>query len=136
MEDFNKYKKNPEPNKTRKQENWKIAIGLQAVDGLKPSKYLLETAAENISGKISIYEVEERLNQYYEEKPIENTNDHTEEADKVSARITEILGEKSFSFSPTELVIIHKRLFTGLMNEHFSKAKAGMIRDYDISKRE
>lgn len=44
---------------------WKIAIGLQDVDGLKPSKYLLDTAKEHIEGRIGIEEVEQRINRYY-----------------------------------------------------------------------
>ena len=44
---------------------WKIAIGLQAVDGLKPSKYLLDTAKEHIEERIGIEEVEQRINRYY-----------------------------------------------------------------------
>ncbi|MDR0739983.1 MAG: Fic family protein [Mycoplasmataceae bacterium] len=136
MKDFKEYKKLNEPNKKGKRENWQTAIGLQAVDGLKPSKYLMETAKENINGNISIYEVQERLNRYYKEKPVENTNLNTEEADKVSARIIEILNDKSFSFSPIELITIHKKLFIELLGGQNSKAKAGIIRDYNISKEE
>ena len=44
---------------------WKIAIGLQDVDGLKPSKYLLDTAKEHIEGRIGIEEVEQSINKYY-----------------------------------------------------------------------
>jgi fido (protein-threonine AMPylation protein) len=96
----------------------------------------METAKENINGNISIYEVQERLNRYYKEKPVENTNLNTEEADKVSARIIEILNDKSFSFSPIELITIHKKLFIELLGGQNSKAKAGIIRDYNISKEE
>jgi fido (protein-threonine AMPylation protein) len=74
--------------------------------------------------------VHERLNSYYKAKPVKTADDRTEEADKVSARIAEILSEKTFSFSPAEYITIHKRLFTGIYSF------AGKIRDYNISKAE
>ncbi|MDR1234566.1 MAG: Fic family protein [Mycoplasmataceae bacterium] len=136
MTTFGEYKKLDEPEKKKKSENWETAIGLQAVDGLKPSEYLIETAKENIDGKISIYEVEARLSKYYKDKSLEGASDRTEEADKVSIRITEILNEKAFSFSPEEIIMIHKKLFEGVLKSHNSKARAGIIRDYNISKNE
>ena len=129
--ELSEYIKQGEPNQIEKAKNWETAIGLQDVDGLKPSEYLLETAKEHIEGNINIEEVKERINRYYKEsnnrKEKEETN---EEADKVSVRITEMLSEKSFSFSPTELLSIHKRLFSGIYK------KAGIFRDYNFSKPE
>ena len=120
-----------EPEKKEKAKAWKTAIGLQDVDGLKPSEYLLETAKEHIEGKIEIDEVRKRINNYYEEsKTLMRDKDESEEADKVSVRITEILSEKSFTFSPTELLNIHKRLFNGIYE------KAGIYRDYNFTKKE
>ena len=124
------YKRLGEPEKTEKTEIWQTAIGLQQVDGLTPSEYLIETAKQNIEGEITIYEVQERINGYYKEKPVKSTDDRTEEADKVSARIAEILSEKAFSLSPAEYITIHKRLFSGIYRF------AGKIRDYNISKSE
>lgn len=128
--DFDEYKRLGEPDKIEKSEIWETAIGLQQVDGLTPSEYLIETAKKNIEGEITIYEVQERLLGYYKSKPVKTDDDRTEEADKVSARIAEILSEKTFSFSPAEYIIIHKRLFTGIYKF------AGKIRDYNISKDE
>jgi len=130
MSDFDEYKRLGEPEKVEKSEIWQTAIGLQQVDGLTPSEYLIKTAKLNIEGEITIYEVQERLNSYYEAKPIRTADDRTEEADKVSARIAEILSEKTFSFSPAEYITIHKRLFIGIYKF------AGKIRDYNISKKE
>ena len=130
MSDFDDYKRLGEPEKAEKSEIWQTAIGLQQVDGLTPSDYLIETAKQNIEGEITIYEVQERLDGYYKEKPVRNASDRTEEADKVSARIAEILSEKAFSFSPIEYITIHKRLFMGIYR------LAGHIRDYNISKSE
>lgn len=137
MKDFDGYKRLKEPEEKKKKiQNWKTAIGLQAVDGLVPSDYLIETAKKNIEGEISIYEVEKRINNYYREKNERNIDNRVEEADKVSTKITEILNEKAFSFSVTEIINIHKRLFSTVLNELNSRAQAGKIRDYNISKRE
>ncbi|MDR2091297.1 MAG: Fic family protein [Clostridiales bacterium] len=130
MDNFEEYKKLGEPKKKEKSEIWQAAIGLQGVDGLTPSAYLIETAKENIDGKISFSEVKDRLNGYYKETSAKSADDRTEEADKVSARIAEILSEKTFSFSPAEYITIHKRLFTGIY------PLAGQIRAYNISKDE
>ena len=92
---FKEYIKQSEPNKRDKGYAWHTAIGLQAVDGLKPSKYLIDTAIKNIEGDISIDEAQELLNTYYEENPKANTEDRTEEADKLAVRIAKILSEKA-----------------------------------------
>ena len=126
---FKEYIKQSEPNKRDRGYAWHTAIGLQAVDGLKPSEYLIHTAIQNIEGEISIDEALELLNSYYEENPRVD-GDRTEEADKVSVQIAKILSEKAFSFTPNEYISIHKKLFTGIY-EH-----AGKIRDYNITKRE
>ena len=64
--------------------SWHTAIGLQAVDGLKTSRYLIDTAIKNIEGDISLDEAQELLNSYYEENPKLDDEDRTEEADKVA----------------------------------------------------
>lgn len=127
---FKEYIKQTEPGKRDKGYAWHTAIGLQAVDGLKPSKYLIDTAIKNIEGDISIDEAQELLNTYYEENPKVDTGDRTEEADKVAVRIAKILSEKAFSFTPNEYIAIHKKLFTGIYGH------AGKLRDYNITKRE
>ena len=127
---FKEYIKQSEPNKRDKGYAWHTAIGLQAVDGLKTSKYLIDTAIKNIEGDISIDEAQELLNTYYEENPKADTEDRTEEADKVAVRIAKILSEKAFSFTPNEYISIHKKLFTGIYGH------AGKLRDYNITKKE
>ena len=127
---FKEYIKQSEPNKRDKGYAWHTAIGLQAVDGLKTSKYLIDTAIKNIEGDISIDEAQEILNTYYEENPKSEIGDRTEEADKVAVRIAKILSEKAFSFTPNEYISIHKKLFTGIYGH------AGKIRDYNITKKE
>ena len=127
---FKEYIKQTEPNKRDKGYAWHTAIGLQAVDGLKTSKYLIDTAIKNIEGDISIDEAQELLNSYYEGTPKLDDDDRTEEADKVAVRIAKILSEKAFSFTPNEYISIHKKLFEGIYRH------AGKIRDYNITKKE
>lgn len=128
---FDEYKRQGEPEKYEKAQNWQAAIGLQQVDGLTTSNYLIETAKANIEGEITIDQVKDRLDSYYKAKPLkEKEHDRIQEADKVSARIVELLGEQTFSLTPTEYISIHNRLFEGIYKH------AGKIRDYNITKSE
>ena len=128
---FKEYLRESEPDKAYKGYAWSTAIGLQAVDGLKPSKYLIDTAIQNIEGKITMKEVQSLIDSYYEERPVHLSDDErTEEADKVSSRIAEILSETAFSFSPNAYISIHRKLFQGIYKH------AGKIRDYNITKKE
>lgn len=130
MDSFEEYLIQGEPNKAEKAKVWKTAIGLQQVDGLKPSDYLITTAKQNIDGDITIEEVKQRIDSYYIEHPVNDEENRIEEADKVSARIAEILSEQTFTFSPAEYISIHRRLFQGVYKF------AGKIRDYNITKQE
>lgn len=130
MNNFEEYLRQGEPTKAEKAKDWQTAIGLQQIDGLKPSGYLIETAKQNIEGEITIQEVKLRIDSYYKQHPSQDTENRTEEADKVSARITEILSEKTFTFSPSEYLTIHRRLFKDIYSH------AGKIRDYNITKQE
>lgn len=130
MDNFEEYLRLGEPNRAEKAKVWKTAIGLQQVDGLKPSEYLIATAKQNIEGDISIVEVKERIDSYYKQHPVKDTRNRTEEADKVSTQIAEILSEQTFTFSPAEFLSIHCRLFQGIYSH------AGKIRDYNITKQE
>ena len=125
---FEKYSREKEPSKYYKSYAWKTAIGLQRVDGLEPSDYLIKTAEQNINGDITFDEAHSLISTYYKEN--RSRSERTEEADKVSVRIAEIISEKSFVFSPVEFITIHKRLFEGIYSH------AGRIRDYNITKEE
>jgi fido (protein-threonine AMPylation protein) len=130
--ELSEYLKQGEPSKIAKAKSWETAIGLQDVDQLKTSKYLIETAKENIEGNINIDEAKARINEYYrvlDKRKVEE-KDESEEADKVSVRIAEILNDNSFNFNPTELLNIHKKLFTGIIKN------AGKIRTYNFIKKE
>ncbi len=130
MNHFEEYLRQGEPGKAEKAKVWKTAVGLQQVDGLTPSDYLIETATKNIDGDITIEEVKQRLDSYYKQHPVKDDDSRIEEADKVSARITEILSENTFAFSPAEYLTIHRRLFQDIYSH------AGKIRDYNITKQE
>lgn len=128
---FKEYIKESELDTVNRGYVWSTAIGLQAVDGLKPSSYLIDTAIKNIEGKITLKEAQNLIDTYYEESPASTSDDdRTEEADKVASRIAQILSETAFSFSPLEYLSIHKKLFKGIYNH------AGKMRTYNITKKE
>lgn len=127
---FKEYIKESEPDKRDKGYAWHTAIGLQAVDGLKTSEYLARTAVRNIEGEISFEEADALLQTYYDENPVRDAKDRTEEADKVSARIAALLSERAFSFTPNAYLSVHRKLFIGIYSH------AGRIRDYNITKKE
>lgn len=125
---FEVYSKEKEPSKYYKSYAWKTAIGLQKVDGLEPSKYLIKTAEQSINGDINWDEANGLISSYYQENA--EHAERAEEADKVSVRIAQIISEKSFVFSPIEFITIHKRLFEGIYPH------AGKLRNYNITKDE
>lgn len=131
MLNFDEYIQQGEPQKREKGYAWQTAIGLQAVDGLIPSDYLIETARKHIEGDITIDEVQQLIKSYYDSKEIRSEKGHeTEEADKVSANITKLLNERSFAFTVAGLTAIHRRIFNGVFKF------AGQTRDYNITKKE
>ncbi|MBO5345724.1 MAG: antitoxin VbhA family protein [Paludibacteraceae bacterium] len=74
--DFEEYIRQVEPSAKESADAWKTAIGLQEVDGLKPSSYLLETARKNIEGDITIDEVRQLLDSYYRNKTTRTAQDY------------------------------------------------------------
>lgn len=129
--ELNEYIKQNEPDKRAKSKSWQIGIGLQQVDGLATSAYLLDTAREHIEGYITMAQAQQRLWSYYDARASRRSiEDRTREADLVAARIAELLGEQAFQFSPIEWQNIHRRLFTGIFDH------AGQWRTYNISKKD
>ena len=129
--DFDEYIRQGEPDKKEKATLWRTAIGLQAVDGLKTSEYLKETARKHIEGEIDIDQARELIKTYYQSKQSrEPDDDQMQEADKVSANITKILSSASLDFSSQGIIALHRRIFDGVFKH------AGKIRDYDITKKE
>ena len=132
IQGLEEYIRQGEPQKQERGRAWQTAIGLQEVDGLKTSPYLLDTARKHIEGDITIDEAKQLIDSYYKSQTgrKETADERTEEADKVSARITELLQEQTFNFSPAQYASIHRRLFEGIFKF------AGRIRNYNITKRE
>lgn len=132
IQGLDEYIRQGEPQEQERGRAWQTAIGLQEVDGLKTSPYLLETARRHIEGNITISEAKQLIDSYYKSLTgrMEIEGERTEEADKVSARITELLQEQTFNFSPAQLTSIHRRLFEGIYQF------AGLTRGYNITKRE
>lgn len=129
--DLDEYIRQGEADRAEKSAAWQTAIGLQDVDGLQTSDYLLETAKEHIEGKIDIATAQKRIRSYYEQRNERLTAEQdTMEADIVASRIAELLAEKTFQFSPAELQSIHRRLFSGVFKS------AGQYRTYNITKKE
>ena len=128
---FDEYIRQGEPHRQARVDAWRVAIGLQAVDGLKTSPYLHETARRNIEGEISIDEARKLVSQYYIRKS-EHDEDFgdTEEADRVSSNISKLLQTDSFTFSLAGFAAIHRAIFEGVFKH------AGRFRDYDITKKE
>ena len=128
---FDEYIRQGEPQKKERAEAWRVAIGLQAVDGLKTSEYLQQTARRNIEGEITIDEARELVNEYYIKKTIHDDDDaEKEEADRVSSNISKLLQTDAFTYSVAGFAAIHRAIFEGVFKH------AGRFRDYDISKKE
>ncbi len=128
--EFEHYLASGEPGVEERARNWSMAIGLQDVDRLRPSEFLLEQAKANIEGRISSEEVSKRLEEYYSQKSVREKAeaDGTFEADRVADRINLLLAEKAFTFSPMELSRIHGFLFMGVL------PNAGLFRTFNITK--
>lgn len=116
-----------------KQLYWDIAFGLQEVDGLRPSKYMVELSKEHINGQKSYYEVQEEITSYYKKNQDNHDDDDEEEADEVSTAIYEILNNKSFRFDYLTLKKYHQRLFCNLNKEKYNP---GEFRSYNMTKAE
>ena len=129
--DFDEYIRQGEPAQRERAEAWSVAIGLQAVDGLKTSEYLQDTARRNIEGEITIDEARELVKQYYIKKTTHDDDDaDKEEADRVSSNISKLLQTDAFTYSVAGLATIHRAIFEGVFKH------AGHFREYDISKKE
>ena len=132
MSEFDEYFRQGEPVRSEKAAVWQAAIGLQDVDGLKPSAYLIDTAKRHIEGDITIDQVKGLIDTYYKSRQgrLSAEEERTEEADKVSANIAKILSSDTLDFSANGLISLHRRIFDGVFKH------AGKIRDYNISKKE
>ena len=128
---INDYKEEYKSSNYIKQLQWDMAIGLQEIDNLKPSKYFEKLVNENIDGNLTIDQVMNELREYYIENENKNELDHNEmECDFVSTRIVELLQEDNFELSVDYLKYVHKYLFQDVYK------LAGNFRTVDFSKPE
>lgn len=126
---FAQYVRQGSPSQRALTAAWQAGIGLQAVDGLAPSPYLITTARSSIEGEITLDEAQDLVNSYYQQNPQRGLN-RMEEADKVATRVAQVLSEDGFVFSAAQYLAIHRRLFAGIYPQ------AGKARTYNISKKE
>ena len=123
-------------DKLKKLESWELAIGLNEVDNLKPSEYLIELIIDSIDNNKTYNEVEEALYTYYSNQDLSNKEvQKTLEADIVTTRIVRIINDRSFRFSHIYLKTIHKKLFSGAFPEALERY-VGVFRDCNLTKEE
>lgn len=131
LKELGGYFKSPEPGVRERADAWATAIGLQKVDGLEPSQYLLDLAKRHIEGKLTQRQVSRRINDYYSAKDETNPPDPSkEEPDKVSELIVKVINDGAFEFTPEYYISIHARIFKGVL------PFAGRLRKVNIRKRE
>lgn len=114
---------------------WKAASSLQEADGLEVSEYANSEAQRYIAGTTTAKELASKLDAYH----ADSTESNTEEADRVAARIVELLETSTFALRPATLVAIHKKLFDGIRMDCIlgsNMAVAGIIRPSNFSKEE
>lgn len=116
-------------------ENWEVGIGLNEVDGLTPSSYLIQLTKESIEGKKTFDEIEIDLKKYYSKQDKNSINYSEMECDLVSTRIAKLLEDRAFVFSPIQLKSIHRKLFSELLLDERDNS-IGEYRKYNISKKE
>ena len=128
---INNYLEEETPKNYIKQLEWDMAIGLQEVDNLKPSKYLESIIKDNVLGNKTIKEIEKNLKKYYvDKKEKKDLNENEFECDLVSTRIVQLLQEDNFELSVNYIKYIHKYLFQDVYEF------AGEFRKVDFLKHE
>ena len=130
LKKFDGYYQARSASQRERAENWAVAIGLQKVDGLVPSDHLISVAKRHIEGKITGAEATSLVDRYYETKAGHDLPEDVKEADRVAARINEVIEEEGFNFSPTYLVALHGLVFEGVFPH------AGSVREVNLRKRE
>lgn len=130
LREFAGYIEAKEPGRKERAEAWATAIGLQKVDGLVPSDRLIRVARRHIEGEISATDARSLVDRYYESKEGRALPADVREADKVSARIIEVINDQAFYFDPSYLRGLHGVIFDGVL------PLAGSYREVNIRKHE
>lgn len=68
MNVFEEYLNSEDLEKRERAKLWRASIGLQAVDNLCVSNFLIETARKHIEGEISMNEVSQLIDEHYKKK--------------------------------------------------------------------
>lgn len=68
MHIFDEYLNDRDLEKRERAKLWRTSIGLQAVDNLRVSSFLIETARKHIEGDISMDEVSRLIDKHYKKK--------------------------------------------------------------------
>ena len=131
LSEFRGYFQAKEPGKRERAFAWSTAIGLQDVDGLSVSRYLVETAKDHIEGRITQSQARRRIHDYYEAKSEQRApNLELLEPDKVAERIAAVINDGGFAFTPEYFISLHAKLFRGVLSS------AGKLRTHNIRKHE
>ena len=131
LSEFSGYFKAKEPGRRERADAWATAIGLQKVDGLSVSRYLVETAKEHIEGRITQAQARRRIRDYYSAKDERHRPDpELQEPDTVSERIAAVINDGGFAFTPEYFISLHAKLFRGVL------PSAGKLRTRNIRKHE
>ena len=131
LTEFAGYFEAKEPGRRERADAWATAIGLQKVDGLSTSRFLVETAKEHIEGRITQAQARRRIRDYYAAKDgTPRPDPELEEPDKVAERIVAVINDGGFAFTPEYFISIHKKLFSGVLSA------AGKLRTVNIRKHE
>lgn len=129
-DEFEQYIRSSEPEPKERAGLWQTAIGLQKVDGLDVSDFLVETAKKHIEGEVNIDDVDRLITTYYQSDAAREIPEAVKEADEVSKNIVRVLSETSFSFTVQGFAGLHRRIFSGVMKH------PGEFRTYNITKKE
>lgn len=129
-DELQQYIRAQDPKPMQRAELWQTAIGLQKVDGLEVSDFLIDTAKKHIEGQITIDRAQQLIGSYYQSAECRETTENDREADTASANIVKLLAEPSFTFSVEGLASIHRRIFQGVFPH------SGKFRNFDFSKKE
>lgn len=117
----------------QKEKYWNIGFGLNKIDQLNPSEYLInELLPDHFSGKLTYQEVENALVNHYQTLLKDEQVIKECECDIVSTRIASLLDNSGFVLSPVSLKGIHRYLFKNILLEKW----VGSFRQKNIYKNE
>jgi fido (protein-threonine AMPylation protein) len=125
-DELEQYIRSQEPDTKERAAMWQTAIGMQKVDGLSVSDYLVDTAQKHIEKQVDINEAKSLIAEYYQTADRRETISNDEEADKAAVNIVQVLSEQAFSFSVEGLAGLHRRIFQGIFKH------AGEFRNQDL----